>query len=425
MSVIIPLALSLLMGTASNLYLYRVQKEGRLSRTWKSLLAALVPVVIGFASGTSPVWAIAASSALLLAPLGISAGRYWSKSGQAKRNPKLAAFEAVKNSVKSRERSNRLYQGLIDRLETRENRSAFGDFLLDWSKGRLNHGQELLQNMYLQKGVAENDLKGVTKDMFRFISVSRVDLPDGRQRYEVGYDIPEAQLNVIKKVLTEQLGVNVLDPEEFRISEYRNHELGRKYGAGREAMFYDLKDRSLETLGASLNNLTITVGKGKNIEDVSIVDFVDKANQSMHKKGLGLNNPKEAESEGYPGGLHMEVLGTSAVSISMNGVCLAYAIADENGKIKLQGTDGLQGPGSQKKLVNNLAKQLKDCGSIQEWCNKAKDILTTPENIQHINQGMVDKKSQEDTYKSRQNTRNRILNMDKKDIKSLANAIKR
>lgn len=417
--------LSLLLFAASNTYLNRVQKQTARQRLWKSALFAAIPL---FLLGAAQVGGITAmtqffASALFASPLLSSVSTFWSKRQRRERDPKKYKVTELTKAIKRQTRRNSLLRSLADRLELNPERSRFGDFMLDFLSKRLDLADQKLQALYLKKGIAENDYLKVDNASMRFISVSRVKRPDGGFRYEVGYDLNEGQLNDIKTALAKEFGVNVDDPKQFAISSERNAKLGNMFGSGREGLFFDKKDGVFQTTGADLDGLKVSSGKGKSETEVSVSDFVENANNSLHKKGL--SSPKEAAKLGYPGGLHMEVLGNTAVSISMGGVALAYAVAGEDGKLRLQGTDGLEGGLKQKKLVNYLNRQLKDAQTIQEWCNKAKDIIATPENIDAINKGIADKTFMKDSVKHRKNMRKKIMNVNPDNVKSITKGLKR
>lgn len=401
---------------------------GRLG--WRNFLSALPVFIAPFMAGFSFAGIVA--TALFAMPLiinSVSSIRKINKVRKEKRGEKVNAYEEASKAVKAKEKS-------IERAEKRgeilNNLKGLKIFsvaalsgVLGWAisknSARLADMKNSIQDLYLQKGARELALKNIKLVGEKFISVSEVTLPDGSKRYEVGRDLKPAQVAEIKEYLSSKLGVDVNDPKYFAVCGLNNNDLGFKYGADRVAMYYDRKEASLKSVGAPVDEMVLTYGKGKNASEMFLVDFVNKANESMKSKGL--HNYKEVAENGFLGGIHMCVLGNSAVALSMNGVVLAHAVAGNDGRIRLQGNAGMQGSGAQKRLVSKISGLLKSAGTMQEWCDIAKGIILQPENIKALNNGLLDKKNEITSFKARKNILNSIINAPKKNLKTLGRAL--
>lgn len=383
-----------------------------------------------FAGGFS-LYALA-TAALLTLPLMINTVRSIIKIRKAvkqKKGGKVVASESVEKAVRKKENRINREKGRAEFLETLQSRRFFSgavlggvvSFFLDKTNQRIKVNELTIQDLYLQQGAAELAAKNIKSVADRYISFSEVILPDGRKCYEVGRDLKPVQIEELKTILANQLGVNVNDPELFIISRYTNSELGTKYGADRVAMFLDRKDGSLHNVGASLDDLTVVYKNGNRKSDLSVMEYIEKTNLAMHKKGL--NDPKKVAEMGYPGGLHMAPLGKSAVALIMDGVVLAHAVAGEDGKIRLLGDDGLHGTSEQKRLVSRLNETLKNAGTMQDWCDMAKNIILSPQNISAINKGVTIKNNLISSIIERRHLRYRIINVPKQSMKSIRKSL--
>ena len=409
----------------SYVYLDRVKHQDGKERRWKVLLAGASPLLL-LLTLLSPVTGMLGA---LLPVLGLGAGilptflarnpvREGLKAGEIGKDLKVALRES-KKLCKQTENKLKRNRKRIDRIEFNKSLPLFvKTVILDALTKMTKVQSESLQSSYLQLGEIERKLSGKRKDA-DFISVNEITLEDGTKRYEVGRDLTPDQLAEIKAQLFNKLEIDVNDPLVFGISSMSNNEIARRFTANSVPFLFDKKGADLQYVGTPLDDLKVSK-KGK---EITVGEYIADVNKNMSRHGL--KSPKEAAANGYSGGLHLEPLGKTAVALSMDGVVLAYAVAGEDGRVRMQGSDGLRGDYNTRRMSSRLNESLKECESIQEWCEKAKEIVHSRANIESINRGTARKELYEDSVKTRERRRQGIINTPKLDSFKLRSGIKR
>ncbi len=453
---------SLLFFWSSNIFLKRSKHQDWKSRRWKVLLAGLAPIAM-LTGGPIALFG--------LVPVIFSRNTIKNSLKKGEIGDDLSTFMKESKSIcKSSEKSIERTMSLIDRVSLSKSKGPVKDYILKMLNRQLLVQRKRAENNYLQFGSIEKQLNGGEKNM-NYFAVSEVQLPDGRTRYEVGRDLTKDQVAEIKAVLRNKLEADVSDPELFGIANKTNNDLSRDFSSDRVPFFFTKKEGTLEYVGASLDSFTIGVktdsitiennksaeslqevesqaegqgdlvtldieakdntegesaGESNDVVEMSISDYIRDTNKTLSskinadEKGVG-----EMEDMGYPGCLHMEPLGTTAVALTMDGVVLAYAVPGEDGEIRMLGSDAMKGTRQQKHLASALNERLKGAETIQEWCETARDIVVSSSNISSANLAYSERERYKDSVRIRKNRRNRILSTDTKAVKALRNGIRR
>lgn len=310
----------------------------------------------------------------------------------------LAVYNQKERIVKMREKMDR-QADVVERLRMKENpiqrQLRLAEDELVRLKGELADQYIILGTMQRRE---EQSRTG------RMVAIHVKTAEDGKLRYELPYDLTRDQVNEIKLALAAAYNLNVNDDMHLGTSDRRSYDTNH-FGLNESVIVYDMKSGKLRTLGEELSD---------NVKKQ--VDFINTEQQK--------NVPELDMTKGPKDSLRMDVISEDAVAISMNGICLAYAVAGEDGKVRQMGNGVANCDRDAIRIAGRLNEQLKGCMSIGEWVSKAGDIINSPANLEAVRQGVRKGEAVQLKKAERYKARQGILNAPKQAVRNLDSGIK-
>lgn len=242
----------------------------------------------------------------------------------------------------------------------------------------------------------------------RFVAV-RMDRTRSGVRFGIPYDVSKDVANEMKFLLSQRFGVDINDPRVFYQSEHRSADMSG-YRPGRTVVVFDTKEHVISPLGAEL--------PPEQLERVKKLNTDQRFR--LVQDGLMERNGKYIQDNL----LTISPIGNEAVALSFNGVCLAYAVADADGKIRMVGhnvkTDDKKGT----QMASSLYERFRGIDTIAGWIDVAEKLVMSDSNIESCRQGQQAKVSARRKLKEHRALRREMLHGPKLSLNTISKGIK-
>lgn len=259
---------------------------------------------------------------------------------------------------------------------------------------------------YTMLGILQKKEEKAGKENYAFVRVEHG--RDGALRFGLPYDLSPDLAEELRFMLAKRFGLDPDDKEAFFQSEHRCVEKGG-LRPDMSLMVFDVKEHAVVPFGTDMSDeLMAKVGK------------VREDSEKMRKDEGYVNAEGEALSGNY---ITLDPVGRDTVALNMNGVCLAYAVAGEDGKIRTMSHGALPGDRSATRLASRINERLKGAADMGEWIDRAADIVLSYDNLDFALDRRKEKESVRKQLKERKALRQGILNAPKRAVKGLAKSL--